>query len=329
MIPVGDGQVVLKDGVKELLLTGAQSQDVAQALVDALDVGLGVADVLLAMPAERRNATLEVLRALAARGMLSDSHVATATAQDDFYRNFGPTAEHAADALSSAHVVVRGLGVVSRTLVEGLVAIGVGRVTAIDDPGLRGVAGGPDLREADGRIDLVADAGAAGRDADLLVAASDIGQELALLEVAREALAVDVPFLPAWVSEMTGYVGPLTHPFETACLRCYQLRVDANDPNRHARRALRRHVAEHPSTGAAAGLLTPMAAVVAHIAVMEVVKEVAGFTPVDAVGRSIEINLVSFRSTVRRVLKLPRCPDCGEPGRRTSRTVFTGVQIID
>jgi bacteriocin biosynthesis cyclodehydratase domain-containing protein len=170
---------------------------------------------------------------------------------------------------------------------------------------------------------------AAAPEPDLIVATSDIGQEAALLAVAQRALAERVRFLPAWLSDMTGYVGPLTHPLETACLRCYQLRVDANHPHRDARRALRRWVGDDPRTAAAGGFLSPMASVVGEIAAMEVAKELGGFAPVDAVGRSIEINLVSFRSTVRRVFKLPRCPDCGEPARRATRTIFRGIQIAE
>jgi bacteriocin biosynthesis cyclodehydratase domain-containing protein len=332
LLPVGDGQVVLKCGVSELLVSGDDAEAVVRPLLDGFEEGLDVADVVMSLPVERQQAAVQVLKALVARQMLpGGSPPAGATPQDSFYANFGLAAEQVAELLSAAHVVVHGTGLVTRSLVDGLAGVGVQRITVIDVPALRNDAGGTQIVSSIGatQIDVLGERDEDAAPADIIVATSDLGQEEALLAVAQQALKLDARFLPAWLSDMTGYVGPLTHPFETACLRCYQLRVDSNDPHRGPRRALRRHVAEQASVGAAGGLLTPMASVVAQIAVMEVVKELGGFAPVDAVGRSIEINLVSFRSSVRRILKLPRCVDCGEPSRRTSRTVFAGIQIAD
>jgi bacteriocin biosynthesis cyclodehydratase domain-containing protein len=329
LVPVGDGQVVLKRGINELLVSGDDAEAVAQPLLEGLATGAAVDTVLMSLPVERRQAAVQLLQALAARQMLDNGGGAgDDTPQDSFYANFGPAAREVPDALAAAHVAVHGIGFVTRSLVEGLVGIGVGRVTVIDEAPLRNPAGIEAVAElSTSSVQLLRGLEAAIPDADIVVATSDLGQECALLEIGRRALASQSRFLPAWLSEMTGYVGPLTHPFETACLRCYLLRVDSNDPNRAARRALRRRCSEDAAVGAASGLLTPMASVVAQIAVMEVAKELGKFAPVDAVGRSIEINLVSFRSSVRRVLKVPRCPDCGEPARRTPRTLFSGIQI--
>jgi bacteriocin biosynthesis cyclodehydratase domain-containing protein len=304
MIPVGDGQLILKRGVKELLVSGDDVEAVARAVVDGLQTAASVADVLEALPPERQDAAIDLLRALAAREMLADGAPVSADAR--FFENFGPAARRTPDALAAARVVVHGGGLVAGALAAALADVGIGRVT---EAGVGGwLAGGP---------------------ADLVIAVSDTGEEAFLLAIGREALHTRTRFLPAWLAEMTGYVGPLTHPFETACLRCYQLRVDSNDRNREARRAVRRRRADDPSVDAAAGLLTPMASVVGQIAAMEAAKELGRFAPVDAVGRSIEINLVSFRSAVRRVLKLPRCPDCGEPARHATRTVFSGIQLAE
>jgi hypothetical protein len=74
-------------------------------------------------------------------------------------------------------------------------------------------------------------------------------------------------------------------------------------------------------------MLPPMAAIVGQIAAMEAAKALGGFAPPDAVGRSIEVNLVSFQTSVRRVLKVPRCPDCSRVMRRTARVLEHGPQI--
>jgi bacteriocin biosynthesis cyclodehydratase domain-containing protein len=299
-IAVGDGRLILKRGVKELLVSGEDAQAVADAVLSGLETGASVADVLAVVPAERQGAVIDLLRALAARQMLAGGGASSPEAS--FFENFGDEALGAGDALAAAYVVVDGSGAVASALRQALADVGVGSVSEVgaDDAG-----------------------------ANLVIATSDTGDETALLRASREALRRGTRFLPAWLDAMTGYVGPLTHPFDTACLRCYQLRVDANDSDREARRAIRRRAAEDPSVNAAAGLLKPMASVLGQIAAMEAAKELGGFAPVDAVGRSIEINLVSFRSTIRRVLKLPRCPDCGEPARHSTRTVFSGIQIAE
>jgi bacteriocin biosynthesis cyclodehydratase domain-containing protein len=294
-ISLDDDRVLLKRGVREVLVTGEDVEAVAAAVVDALAVGRGVADVLAALRADQRPTAVAVLEALAARRMLEDPGPGNGgDSAAGFYAEFGTAGRAAPQALHDAHVVLHGTGLVASALADALGLLGIGRLTAADETPVN--------------------------DAAVVVAASDSGHEDWLLGVARDALAAGLPFLPVWVRDFVGFAGPLTWPYETACLRCYQLRVDANAPDAAVRRALRR-------SPAATGLLPPMASVIAQIAAMEVAKSIGGFAPVDVAGRSIEINVVSFRSAVRRVLKHPRCPDCGPGSRRPAQTVTSGVQI--
>jgi bacteriocin biosynthesis cyclodehydratase domain-containing protein len=124
-----------------------------------------------------------------------------------------------------------------------------------------------------------------------------------------------------------GYVGPLTEPYETACLRCYQLRVESNSTHPEVLRALRDAREDRGPVPDAAGLLPPMAAAIGAVAAMEVVKRLSGVAASDAVGRVVELNLVSFASHVRRVLKLPRCPECSGVTRRGAVALAVGPQI--
>ena len=101
------------------------------------------------------------------------------------------------------------------------------------------------------------------------------------------------------------------------------------------RRAIRRQ-AGHPRVrhqrgkrAPGAGLLSPMAAMVGAIAAMEVVKSLVAFVPSNVTGRQVQINLVSFGASVRRVLKVPRCPDCSELTRRSPRAITVGPQIAN
>lgn len=329
-VTAGDGQIVIKLGRRELLVRGDGAQTVVAHLLAELDGTRELVDVVAALDEEHRETAIRVVQALVARQMIGDE--AEDAPQPEapaarFYASFGPTGEDAQQALADARVVVYGSGVLARSLVEGLGELAVGSVTVVDDPALANPLE-PALLDGDGpgRSTVVALGDADLARADVLVAASDLGQEHALAAVGRVALAERILFLPLWLSEMVGYVGPLTYPFQTACLTCYQLRIDSNARNVEARRAVRRLVDEDP-VGTTSGYLPPMARVVGNVAAMEVAKALGGFVPIDVVGRSVEVNLVSLRTSVRRVLKLPRCPDCGEVARRATPTVLAGIQI--
>jgi bacteriocin biosynthesis cyclodehydratase domain-containing protein len=224
-----------------------------------------------------------------------------------------------------ATVVVLGANAVSRAMSRDLLAAGIGRLVVVADEALG--ADGVGWPE-DPRLDRAAHAGEALRDAALLCAVSDTGEAEALYEANRLALATGRPYLPCWIDGMIAHAGPLTYGFETACLRCYRLRADANDDDRETARAVRRGLSEMPAaTRTAAGVVPPMTSSAGALLAMEVLKALSGFAPSDAVGRHIELNLVAFGSHVRRVLKVPRCPDCCDSMRRKPTAMLAGPQI--
>jgi bacteriocin biosynthesis cyclodehydratase domain-containing protein len=305
VIPVNEDRLLLKRGIREILVSGHESHTVVHTLLALLDGTRNEAEAIAALPDDQQEAGLELLEALRARDLLGDDDArpgAPDELQSSFYANFGATGFGAFEALQRSHVVVDGAGLVAQSLRAALSSLGVERVTTGQD-------------ESDATA------------ADVVVGASDVGDE-ALLAPARRALTAGVRFLPAWISELIGFVGPLTIPFETACLRCYQLRVDSNVRDIAAHRAVRSHAAAAPEASST-GFLPPMAAVVGQVAAVEIAKAIGGFAPSDTVGRSIELNLVSFRSEVRRVLKVPRCPECGQSSRHGPRVALTGPQITE
>lgn len=336
-----DGRVVLKRGINELLLGGPSVASLVEPLLDLLNVPRTAKELVAAFPGPRRQEVERLLALLVERHLVGTiEEEARDGAPDDplqrlFYGNFGSVASGIHQKLRASTVLVVGVTLVARSLVRGLAEMGIGSVELVDHPILTNrLARSEWVNSGDGefrpsttqRLRLLPElpdaAQAAGT--SLLCATSDLGAPNALLEANRLALEADVPFLPAWVSEMIGYVGPLNHPGETACLRCYQLRLDSNDTRREITQVVR------VQTGTAhdrTGLLPPMAAVVGEIAAVEVVKALGGFAPPDAVGRQIEINLVSFAARVRRVLKVPRCPDCSDVMARTPVALAVGPRI--
>jgi bacteriocin biosynthesis cyclodehydratase domain-containing protein len=332
---LSDGSVVVKRGVREVLLRDPAAGALLEELAELLDGTRTVEALLAAVEVNRRDSAVQLLKMLVERRLLGDAGVPD-TAEARFWATFGAYGASAPERLGAARVTVLGGDTVARGLVAQLLACGVGTIDLIPEPALISredteawLAEIQSRSNGDGRVHRVDPADASGSVAGctLLCAASDDGQSAALTDANREALAAEVPFLPVWVAELIGYIGPASDPFDTACLRCYQLRAESNSGHPDIVRALREQRERNPTVRDASGLLPPMAAAVSAVAAMEAVKRITRFTPCDAVGRVIEVNLVSFTSRVRRVLKLPRCPDCSDVMRRRSVALARGPQV--
>ena len=330
-----DGSVVVKRGVREVLVRDPEAAALLEELATLLDGTRSAEATLAAVEPERRGQAVQLLKLLVERRLLGDAETAD-TADARFWATFGPRGETGAESLRAARVTVLGGDPVARDHVAQLILCDLGTidvvplpVAAADDDAEGWLRGLEESRNGDGRVHRVEPAHGLESiaRASLVCATSDAGLTGALTDANREALAAGVPFLPAWVAELVGYVGPLTEPFDTACLRCYQLRVESNSDHPDSVRALREQRERHPSARDASGLLPPMASVVGAIASMEAVKRLTGVAPSDTVGRVVEVNLVSFASRVRRVLKLPRCPDCSGVMRTPSVALAKGPQV--
>lgn len=337
LIRVSPDRFILKRGLRELSVSGAAAAAVVEPLVGMLDAARGREEILAAFSADLRPDAERLLRALEQRGLLAAGAGAPGEAGMEgalraaFFENFGAAGAEAPARLREAEVIVVGVSLIGRALALGLLECGVGRVIVAEHPVLTNHMVPGAWARGGGRLvysDRVPEDDAL-RGASLLCAASDLGEVDALLALSRAAIRVERPFLPAWIHGMVGAVGPLCHPRETACLRCYRLRADSNDPKYELARAVRQHLSASPEARASVGLLSPMPDVVGRIAAMEAAKHIGGFVPADALGRVLEINLLAFGAGARRVLKIPRCPDCGEQNRRAPTALTHGPQIPD
>jgi bacteriocin biosynthesis cyclodehydratase domain-containing protein len=345
LIRVSDERVVLKKGIHELLLDGSNVGVMAEPLLKMLDGTRTREQIVEAFPGHVREDVDAFLTILVRRGFVGEAPtpgaggLAPDTLQSSFYQNFGHLAREAHAKLQAAGVLILGSNLITRSMVRSLLEMGLGRVTVVSHPvldnhvtpaGWNGDGGGTAAPAGAGARFQLRDTMPPDDElsaASLLCAACDLGEVEALLESNRAALRLRRPFLPVWINNLIGYVGPLNYPNETACLRCHWLRADSNNPKYELYRRVRRHISENAAAREGTGLLPPMAGVVGEIAAMEVGKAIGGFVPSDTVGRLIEVNLVSFQSKVRRVLKVPRCPDCSEVMARSSMTLTHGPQI--
>lgn len=344
LIRLSADRVVLKRGINELMLSGPGVQSIVEPLVEMLGNGRGREEIVAAFPADLQEEVQGLLGKLLRRRLISEGPAeGSDTGPDDgsgpdavhgaFWWNFGDLGLQAPQRLREARIVVVGANLIARSLVRSLLEMQVGRVTLVDHPILDNhlipLDDAPLRAAGPGRLEreesLPAEEALA--DAALICAASDFGQPDALIEINRAALRAGVPFLPVWLSEMVGFVGPLNHPYETACLSCLRVRTDSNNPDFEVARAVRTHMTTHSDARHGAGLVPPMTGVLGEIAAMEAAKHVGRFTYNDTVARVIEINLISFAAAVRRVLKIPRCPLCSEMMRQPSRSLTVGPQI--
>jgi bacteriocin biosynthesis cyclodehydratase domain-containing protein len=335
-IRVSADRAVLKRGKAELMLSGEGAHSILEALMELLDGSHSRAEIVSRFPEDQQEEVDALLTGLLQRRLITDQPEPNAGAlsldslQANFWRNFGAPAKEARERLRNASFVVVGSNLITRALVRSLLDMGAGGVTLVDHHILNNELA-PMHQEsvADSRLSRVPELppDAELTNTALLCAASDFGSSEALLEINRAALRVQKPYLPVWLSDLMGYVGPLTYPRESACLRCFHARAESNNPNWEATRAVERHMSSRGAHGAGAGLLPPMASILGEIGATEMTKFIAGFPPPDTVGRIIEINLVSWASTVRRVLKIPRCPDCSEMMKKATHAITLGSLI--
>ncbi len=256
-----------------------------------------------------------------ARGGDGDSE----TPLDVFYWQFGDSTRRATERLNRARVVLVGVNSVSRQIAQTLVASGVTNVTAIDDPRLRNASllahtgGWPEA------VPRVADPDSwrvqAFDPAPCVVGTCDFGNQQAIAEWNLFCVDRGFHFLPAFLQNSVGYVGPLVVPGETACFDCVRSRWNAQIDPAENRRAVDGVTLEGESV---VGFHPAMASVLGNVAAFELTKYYARTLPNPRVGTQIELSLLVPRLTTRSILKVPRCRTCS-PLRDVQRPVSAGT----
>lgn len=290
---VGADEVVAKAGLAELRLRGTGITAVVEEVARLADGTRDEAGIVAAFDEAEREAVTRIVASLTARGMLSDAVAGQDDPSDTFWHSVRALAPTGPADLARARVLMLGAGDLAAAVAVSLASCGVEHIAMRPGPPTPGSTPG-----------LPAGQGSAGPETtDLWCAVADDGPD-SLVAAAEAALAVGAILLPVWMEDLVGHVGPLTHPHDTACLRCYLARIESNDPQRVVHALLR---ADGPA--ASAGHLPTMREAIAAVAATEAVKHLTGL-PSSCTGAVIDLSLVPFRAHVRRVLKHPRCPAC-------------------
>lgn len=300
VLRLGDDEVVLKRGLSEVRLTFPGVAGLLDRVAELADGSLDEEELVAAFDVDEQPQVRRLVAGIGSRGLLHPDGVDTP--EGAFWLSMAPFAAGAEARLAGASAVVIGEGVVARAVADGLRACGVTELETL--------ARAHDAPHA-----------------DVWCAASEspVDPALGLLDAAETALRAGVVLLPVWIEDLVIRVGPMTHPFDTPCLKCLLLRVEANDPERELHHLLR---AEAGDAHSGAGFLPPMASVAGQVAAVELVKHLAGL-PVTTVGHAIELSLVPFRCDTRRVLRVPRCPLCSGVARRGAPVVAHTSQLVE
>ena len=301
VVHLGADEAVLKRGLAEVRLKFPGISALLDRVTELADGTLDEDSLVEAFDPEVQPQVRRLIAGLRARGLIHQ--LSTAAPAELFWLSVAPYAPDAVARLADASALVVGTGAVAATVAAALKDCGVGRVGTRDAPPCSGSW-------------------------DVWCAASENPDEPAesgLLRIAETALEDGVLCLPVWVEDLVVRIGPMTYPFDTACLRCYLLRVDSNDPERDVHRLLRGQQGEGHS---GAGFLPPMVSVAGQIAAMEIVKHLTGL-PVSTAGHAIELSLVPFRCNIRRVLRVPRCPACSGVARQGAPVVAHASQLAE
>lgn len=244
--------------------------------------------------------------------------------QITFFSHFSLEARALQRKLSESHVLVAGLGRVGARLLRSLITSGVGRLTAmagpLDSPArsaavIRNVCRAAQRRSLACREGTLFEDGvclpsAELRGVDVVIVALDAPAPGLLSQINTVCVGANTIWLPVGINGAEAYFGPTVLPGRTACYTCCDLRTKANLDHVEAYRLYeeRLNAGQHRDFGT----LPQFPRIIAEMATTEVVRLLSGFHRATTYGRVFTVDLVTLASCFHDVLRLPRCPTCGE-----------------
>lgn len=240
---------------------------------------------------------------------------------DVFLGQVGAQKQKVIGKLSELRIILGGVNALSHAIFSSLSKMGVENITIFDDPILRG------QNYFDQQGDLVDQFHAELKaiildrpafrkyfDRDVngcLVACSDFGGQALLLKWNEFCLHNNIHFLPVYLQDMVGYLGPLVVPGETACLACLRQRQNSHLQDLQLRALVETNATQGQSI---VGIHPAAIGTLAQTAVFELT-HFFGEMPFPRPGRLIRIDLMAGSTQSKPVLKVPRCPACSKLNR--------------
>lgn len=310
-----EGAIRIQRGSVDFRVTGARAAEIVQQVLRITSGhGIDPGEIYASFPAHDRPDVEYLVTELEKRRILVtvDDSASEAprneTPLDILYWHFGVEIQVVNTRLSEQRIVVLGINSISRQLVACLMESGVNGFTVVDDPLLRG------RRFFDDSSRLVASEWElpvepipldhwTSDESRCLVATIDYGGDAPLRKWNSFCLDHRHDFFPVVLQDFIGYVGPLVVPGESACFECLKSRWNSNLGNRESRWDA--HDIEGQDI---VGFHPAMPVTVGALAAFELTKFYGIRLPGTAVGRMIEVNLLTMTMATHRILKVPRCP---------------------
>lgn len=317
-----DNGAIVKRGCAEIRVRGGRSGEILNRMLSLLSESpLTMDELLTQFAAADHPAVRKLAEHLTRKDILFSEGGAASTEKpetrlDVFAWHFGKTGEALSEEIRAKHIAVFGVNAITRQLTAALGAAGMSNYALVDVPALRNLDYfGEDGRFADARwngertgpqpLPEWRENGGASKH-DCVIAACDFGSRFALEEWNEACVKSEIPYFPVLLKDMVGWIGPLTIPGETACLRCARLRENSHLTDAAEKRAVEESL---DAETAVFGFFPSMASILGDIAAVELVKYFASI-PVWRAGSMIEVNLAATRMARHTVLKIPRCPVC-------------------
>ena len=315
--------------------------DLLKRLVPLLDGTHTVDEVKNMMRGFDEARVADSLQLLYEARLLEDAAHSTTSlskAQEDLYASQLAFFSHFTDepykfqaTLLRSEVAVIGLGDLGRTLVSSLADNGTGRLAGIE------IAEGPsaDADLVHGQLqqqcatkspwttyeaitlrsDTPSQIEAAVGGAELLIAALDSPAPDLLDHINTACIQADIPWTPVGLQATEGFVGPTVLPRQTACYKCYELRTKGNLKHYKQYLLYEEHLRTTPNRRSY-GALPQFKRLMADLAATEAAKVLTHFCPPTTIGRVLNLDFLTQETDYHEVLKLPRCPTCGDPSRQ-------------
>ena len=340
LLDLSDGLLV-KRGCLEFKVNGIEARAVVETILSAA-AGKGATcnEICQRFPVYAHETVAKLVEQLSSRRILVNGDQIASTmggtenSIDIFNWHYGEQTQRVVEKLNSHRFAILGVTHIARQLIFSLCEAGLSNFEVVDYPFLR------DLRLFDEAGTIAADhwplavkipldyrkwtEGLRALPVDCIIATSDFGYSPILIEWNRFCVERNCHFLPVVLHNMTGYVGPLVIPGETACFDCLQTRQNAHMHASLLQRASQDRAFEgqivigfHPS----------MTSILGNIAAFELSRFYGGAPPMPQVGTLIEVNLLNTQVVTRKVLKVPRCIACSPLKNRSSVNPYTSPFI--
>ncbi len=152
---------------------------------------------------------------------------------------------------------------------------------------------------------------------DAVVVCLDVPAPKLMRAVNIATLRTKTPWISGQIHMGIGWVGPLIIPTETPCYQCYEFRRKANLQNYDQVMRYETRLDDMPSIVSSMLAPAPLAASVGSLLALDTLRLLTGLAMPQTAGRVMRVDFFA-PVTYHRILRLPRCPACGQASQSSS-----------